>query len=417
MEEVAKPEDWEAMKVANLRTKLKCRSLPYNGLKETLVTRLKRTDGLPLTYNGRKAHNESGARKFQAAALEKVTAFPYFPRIPPEIREYIWEFSLPGPRVYRLPVDGPICEHRLYFPKDGQPPNPAALSTCRQSRFVALKRFKLCFGTTNIYADLAGGDMLYMSNPSISWKWTLTTRRAGQRHYSEPVDKVLCEDVVRDLESVKHVILPATFWRRSTVPTRTIMSDGVYTRNSLSRLKSLERVSLVSDPKFDTQRVLVGYCKHSDPFFEQPQMHLGTATFEKNLEKELEDSLARFDGYPHRETFTEWKERRERILGDTDAARFVVGFDLWLLSSDDIERGIPEMRVVKMKHVPYMPRRVEENYQGYPPNWCCDSLDDRNDTPEDHASEEISEEEDVSGGTATRRETPRTNSRYNLRRK
>ncbi|KAF8863208.1 hypothetical protein BDZ45DRAFT_686139 [Acephala macrosclerotiorum] len=411
MDVTEKAENWEALKVLDLRNELKRRNLPHKGLKETLITRLKRTDGLPITYYGRKAHHESKAKEYQAAALDKVTAFPYFTRIPPEIREYIWEFSLPGPRVFKLPVSGPICEHRLYFPKDGQPPNPAALSTCRESRFVALKRFKLCFGTTNIYADLAGGDMLYMSNPDIPWKWTLTTRRAGQRHYSEPVDKVLCEDVVRDLESVKHVILPATFWRRSTAPTRTVMADGVYTRNSLSRLKGLERVSLVNDPKFDTQRVLVGYCKHSDPFFEQPQMRLGTATFEKDLE----DYLTQFDDHPHRETFAEWKERRDRILGDTDAARFVAGFDLWMLSSDDIERGIPEMRVVKMKHVPYMPRRVEENYGGYPPNWCCDGLEDPNDTPEDDPSKEgMSEEEGASVGTAIKRETLRTNSRDDL---
>ncbi|CZR62374.1 uncharacterized protein PAC_12271 [Phialocephala subalpina] len=414
MEELAETKDWEPMKVGYLRNELKARNLSQKGLKETLLNRLKHTDGLPITCDGRKVYHESKAKVFQAAALEKVTVFPHFTRIPPEIREYIWEFSLPGPRVFKLPTsNGPICEHRLYFPKEGQPPNPAALSTCSESRFVALKRFKLCFGTTNIYADLSGGDMLYMSNPDITWKWTQTTKRAGQRRHSEPVKKVLCEDVVGDLDSVKHVILPATFWRRTSVPIMTTLADGTYTRNCLSKLKSLERVSLVIDPKFDTQRVFAGYCKHSDPFFQRPQLHLGTAPFEKDLES----VLAQFDENSRRETFAEWKARRERVLGDTDAARFIAGFDLCHLSGDEIEKGLPDMRVVKLKHVPHMPRRVEEESRGYPLDWCCDGRDVQDHTSEDDTSEEEISKEEVSRTDQNQGRAPRTNSRYSLRRR
>lgn len=424
MEEIAECKNWEEMKVLHLRIELKRRGLPHKGLKETLLTRLKRTDGLPMTYDGRKAYHESKAKEYRAVALEKATIFPHFIRIPTEIREYIWEFSLPGPRVLKFPNDGPICEHRLYFPKEGQPPNPAALGVCRESRFVALKRFKLCFGTTNIYANLPGGDMLYMSNPDIHWKWTQSFMLSGQRRSTQPAHKALCEDVVRDLESVKHVILSATFWRRSLVPMTTMCADGIYTRNCLSKLKSLERVSLGIDPKFETQRVFAGYCKHSDPLFERPQIHLGTAPFDK----ELETFIAPHQQHPH-ETFADWKERRERILGDTYAAHFVAGFDLVNLSRDEVEQGTPEIRVVKIKHIPYIPRRVEEEDQGYPLNWCCDGRDDQaaesdEDTPEDDSSEgdtseedifEDSEEEVVSGGAENRIHTPRTNSRYSLR--
>jgi hypothetical protein len=38
------------------------------------------------------------------------------------------------------------------------------LSGCRESRSVALKRFKLCLGTPNVYADFSGGDIIYFGS-------------------------------------------------------------------------------------------------------------------------------------------------------------------------------------------------------------------------------------------------------------
>ncbi|KAF4628802.1 hypothetical protein G7Y89_g9349 [Cudoniella acicularis] len=49
---------------------------------------------------------------------------------------------------------------RLQFPKHHNPPNPAVLSACRESQEVALKRYRLCFGTHNVYANL-DVDILY----------------------------------------------------------------------------------------------------------------------------------------------------------------------------------------------------------------------------------------------------------------
>lgn len=48
----------------------------------------------------------------------------------------------------------------LFFPKYKQPPSPAALSVNRESRAIALKRYRLCFCKPNIYADLSI-DVLY----------------------------------------------------------------------------------------------------------------------------------------------------------------------------------------------------------------------------------------------------------------
>ncbi|KAE8450554.1 hypothetical protein EG329_006285 [Mollisiaceae sp. DMI_Dod_QoI] len=390
-------EDPQGMKVPDLRAELKRRDLPRKGRKQTLVTRLQHTYGLPITFEGRKAHNECELKEYQAAAVAKVTPFPYFSRLPLEIREYIWEYSLPGPRVLKSSI-GPPCEHQLYFPKEGQPPNPATLFTCRESRTVALRRFKLCFGTANVFGDLPGGDVLYMINSYISWEWNETTSRSGQRHRSKTVHKKLCEDVVRDLEAVKHVVLPGSFWRRSKAPKWVVIGDGRSMRSSLKKLKSLERVSLIDDSRGDIDRVFAGHDKLSDPFFERPQIRLGLGDYSNDIEDFLEPD----DERPHRETFSEWKERRKAILGDLDAVRFLGGFDLCDLEKCELERGIPEARIIKMNHVAYMPKRVMENDRGYPYQWCCGRVDDR-------------EGENTAGRSEEQDELSRMNARYSLR--
>ena len=56
---------------------------------------------------------------------------------------------------------GKLCATQLCFPGEigggKQPPNPAQLFVCTESRAVALKRYKLVFGTGNVYADSEGG--------------------------------------------------------------------------------------------------------------------------------------------------------------------------------------------------------------------------------------------------------------------
>jgi hypothetical protein len=54
----------------------------------------------------------------------------------------------------------PRDPNKLSFPADMHTPNPATLSTCRASRKVVLERYKLCFGTHNVYVDLPGGNIL-----------------------------------------------------------------------------------------------------------------------------------------------------------------------------------------------------------------------------------------------------------------
>lgn len=394
--------NWQEFKVPELRAELKRRDLPFKGSKATLVARLQHTEGLPLDYQGRKAHYQQAAKEYEAMKISEIVPFRYFTQLPLEIQRLICminlhsylvilgsqadvsigEFSLPGPRVLKHPED-PICEHRLYFPKEFQPPNPAALSTCRESRAAALKRYKLCFGTTNLYADLAGGDILYLENAFVPREWAHCTTLAGTRPRTLRYLKKLCEDVVNDLDAVKHLILPASYWNRG--PSATILT-GLYTRRQLRRFKSLERVSLILDPKWDFNRVFAGYTHLTDPYFERPQISLGPSV----PMQEVEDHLIQ---YTNQETIFEWKERRKALLGNREAVCFIGGFDLCDLSEPEAGRPIPAVRVVELEHTPYLPKRVEERGRGYPIDWCCDTVEAEDQTLI----------------------APRTNARYGLR--
>lgn len=427
---------WQAVKVADLRKELKRRDLPIKGRKATLVARLEHTDSLPIDRVGRESHYKEEVRRYKEAALANLTTFPYFTKLPLELQRYIvslhflysppssllmgtlkvlsfilssivwykkswphqWTFSLPGPRILQYQsLHGPICEHKLFVRKEWQPPNPAALSTCRESRAIALKRYKLCFGTTNVYADLPGGDILYLDWPELSWEWnySVTTMRDGRRTTTAPVRKKLCDDVVKDLQAVTHIILPSQCWHRSSVPISTSISDGHYTRRMLQKFKSLKRVSLASVSSSYADRAFVGYHTISNSVFQgQPRVakdFTQVYTVSRTLITPPNDQ-------PCIETVDRWLKRREDLLGDFIGVCFVAGFDLWYLQEDEVKNGIPEVQTVELEHVVCMPPRVEEKYHGSPIGWCCERP--------------VSDEAVGDEGE----EPPRANARYNLRR-
>jgi hypothetical protein len=53
----------------------------------------------------------------------------------------------------------------LLFHKEDNQGNPGALAACREARDVALKRYRLCFNTKNVYADL-DTDVLFCDGSS-----------------------------------------------------------------------------------------------------------------------------------------------------------------------------------------------------------------------------------------------------------
>ena len=108
-----------------------------------------------------------------SAATEKTQAFPFFNRLPSEIRQEIW-FRTFNPRIlqimihfdksgdcYRFTATEDLVSIRpSYLTTDGfepspalskpYPPGPVALRVCHESRQVALKNYELAFGPSKV---------------------------------------------------------------------------------------------------------------------------------------------------------------------------------------------------------------------------------------------------------------------------
>lgn len=224
----------------DLRAELKRRGLKDVGDKERITKRLKRHNQWLLTPDG---IYDVHLRKLKDVIQERQVSFNGFPKLPTEIRLMIWELSLPGARVLHV-SDRRVFKDKLYFRKDDNPANPAALFTCQESRAVALERYRLCFGTTNVFADLSGGDILYFSNrltnvieflrdSSSIWRWKMENNKK-----KEP------KKVSSDLRKIKHLALHPDCWGRYRTRARGIV-DGGNLRTDLRGFDKLERLLLV----------------------------------------------------------------------------------------------------------------------------------------------------------------------------
>ena len=87
--------------------------------------------------------------------------FTYFPKLPPEIRTMVWEYSLPESRVYEV-LDAPKsrlktpAQQGLMFANVNPEPPPALAAVCRESRYFVLHQYKpLTLGRTTKYVDLS----------------------------------------------------------------------------------------------------------------------------------------------------------------------------------------------------------------------------------------------------------------------
>jgi len=150
--------DWSKWKVTALRKECERKELPHARQKPLLVKQLEFAEDKALhSREGRKAHYERECMM----RLDAIVTFTFFPKFPPEIRDQIWRHSLPGPRVLRM-NSNLLAPHpdKLSFAREYRAPNPSALFVCQESRAVALRSYKLCFGTQDIYADLPGGDIV-----------------------------------------------------------------------------------------------------------------------------------------------------------------------------------------------------------------------------------------------------------------
>ncbi|KAF7858017.1 hypothetical protein EAF04_009373 [Stromatinia cepivora] len=124
-------------------------------------------------------------RSIKSKNLESIVPLKRFSDLPAEIQDLIWEFSLPGPRILYPPIDarnrydinGQSFPPSFEFAKYYNPPNPSALRTCRASRAVALKRYRIIPGPPSrlVYADFPGGDIIYLDRHNFKlfngWEW------------------------------------------------------------------------------------------------------------------------------------------------------------------------------------------------------------------------------------------------------
>ncbi|KAK4128968.1 hypothetical protein N657DRAFT_552664, partial [Parathielavia appendiculata] len=87
--------------------------------------------------------------------------FTRFQRLPPEIRNMIWEFALPEPRVYEV-LDAPNAKQQtpaqegLMFANVHAEAPPALAAVCRESRSLVLHHYKpLTLGKTTKFVDMS----------------------------------------------------------------------------------------------------------------------------------------------------------------------------------------------------------------------------------------------------------------------
>jgi hypothetical protein len=178
-----------------------------------------------------------------------------------------------------------------------------------------LRRYKLCFGTHDIYADLLGGDILYFASTQNTetlddiWSWTVREAkgRKGRIVVGEPISKALSASVWKDLEAVKHVALGHVLWSRydESQYIQDAGRNGVLLRKHLAKFKSLERVSL--NMNYEADPVLYGHLYIEDPFFEKPLFDHGIP---------LDPELSNY-GLRHNIAYQEWKRGRKEILAIT----------------------------------------------------------------------------------------------------
>jgi hypothetical protein len=306
-----------------------------------------------------------------------MTPFHHFNKLPLEIRERVWELALPGPRVLTLDTSrNPGVPERLFFSRVFKAKNPAALSTCKEARAVALRRYRLAFGTSNVYFDFKGGDILYFGPECIEGifmdqEWEVTTSMYVDPNEPLPraVKVCLAESARRDLEAVRHLAISRRLWENHRERYAWFGYDlvlgwnncfGELLRKRLRKFKSVERISLehgrqrVEHP--EGHEVYCGGPVIEDPWFEErPFDWRPITTRERKHLKLCKEQVWRLE---------EWLEMdgKWEVTGDLSAVALLSRWDAKDLSEEEKEEGVPETRLVDIKFVPDEPKRIREEF-------------------------------------------------------
>lgn len=198
--------------------------------------------------------------------------------------------------------------------------------------------------------------MLYLATPFFDWQWNVPSVQAPDRAFRA--------EVLEDLKSVTHVILPKQIW---SAPTEFLLKRfwaDAQCRTKLKAFVNLQRVSLALDKILircdqDTERVFLGYNNISDPFYQQPLVLSPSDTF-ANLPSGIRKVLLETDNKPSIEKIAQWLERRPEALSNKDAILFLSGFERPMFNKLKQTIKIPDVRVVELEHVVSLPRVVEE---------------------------------------------------------
>ncbi|KAK8915420.1 hypothetical protein VCV18_010968 [Metarhizium anisopliae] len=136
-------------------------------------------------------------------ACASVNMMPQFKGLPLEIRELVWEATLPPGRLFHVrdsittyPERGPPCVKRFTFHMSHR--HPVATRVCRESRATALRRGFLLSKRPEAWFN-PDRDMLYIDR---------NQRRFIQRQSGDPVYQV------EGLEQVQHVGVEWRAWFR-----------------------------------------------------------------------------------------------------------------------------------------------------------------------------------------------------------
>lgn len=323
----------QTQSVPEIKAELKRRGLSGKGVRSEIVARLKQHNLWVESPAGIRQIHHRKLDVIKQQALAEVVPFDCFRRLPIEIRLIIWKFSLPGPRALNI-SDVNHDTEKLHFRKDDNYANPAALSTCHESRTVALNHYRLCFGTPNIYADLAGGDILHFgqsythrilgsSSTFLNWmKWSNTS---GDWIYQE-----LNKTVVADLHQVANVSICQNEWDLDQLWDS---SDGVRLRQNI---------------------------KHTFPGLKQLMLVGGGS----------ESSLSSYNATPGHITLKELPQQSPSIWNSDDygprAYKLRKDFLEKNLSEKEKEEGVPDVQVVAAYRVTDIPGDDWQRDKGEP---------------------------------------------------
>lgn len=225
--------------IPDMQEELRYYGLPDEGDRFTLMDRLYTAHEERWSPEGKMLDIERRFEVFRQKRLNEIEPFLWFNKLPKEIRLMVWEMSLPDQRIiwidkFPKPLttdyDSSRKDRTLHSPKFKSDPNPSALAVCRESRYIGLQRYRLAFGTPNIYADFRS-DIFFLESCFL-----VPFYPPGPIKFEN--DTSLHPDLISDLQQVHRIGLSCNYsWTRDH-------NHFLELKDVFSKFKALEEVLL-----------------------------------------------------------------------------------------------------------------------------------------------------------------------------